>query len=266
MRLRSYLSGRLRPLSRAGIAMLLVATVIVAGPRQVSAVAPDEKYVSIVYEDFLLRVPTTAEVSAGVTYLGSNSRTSFVSSILNSSEFRSLWVTGASLYYIDGVDSQFGTILANLGASGNWAASEVAILAGATYFANAGSTNSGFLNSIYLDVLLRAPDPSGYSYWLNRLTLGTSTRAQVASTMIRSSESAAKRVNGAPGATSCPTVRLEDPGSLAAGSYCIVLDRLADPSGATYWSGQLAGSGQLPQLWSSLAGSNEYFNKAQTRP
>jgi hypothetical protein len=40
---------------------------------------------------------------------------------------------------------------------------------------------------------------------------------------------------------------------------------MADSGGATYWSGVLAGTDQLPSLWASLAGSTEYFTNAQVR-
>ncbi len=142
-------------------------------------------------------------------------------------------------------------------------AGEVSVLAGSPYFALHGSNNSDYVEGLFHDVLLRPSDPSGLSFWVGRLNAATWTRAAVATAFIRTTEAANRRVSGTVGATSCAATELTDEDALPSGSYCLVLDRLADPSGATYWSGQLAGSAQLPAVWASLVGSSEYFNHAQ---
>lgn len=47
-------------------------------------------------------------------------------------------------------------------------------LGSAEFFAKAGSTNQGFLNALYADVLGRPPDTSGNTSWLNALASGVS--------------------------------------------------------------------------------------------
>jgi hypothetical protein len=55
------------------------------------------------------------------------------------------------------------------------------------YFTKAGSTNEGFVNAAYADVLGRAPDAAGRAYWIHKLDTGTS-RSTVANTYLGSTE------------------------------------------------------------------------------
>jgi hypothetical protein len=188
-----------------------------------------------------------------------------VSSILNDSEFQALWVYGVGEYYLGGQDPSAATILSNLQSTDDFVASEVAHLAGSTYFSNHGSTNTGYVTALYQDVLLRNGSPGDISYWAGQITSAVRTRSWVANYFIRTSESATRRVAGVSGLATCPTIFLQDADSLAAGSYCIVLDRLPNGPDTTFWAGQLAASDQLPSLWASLAGSTEYYNTAILR-
>lgn len=230
------------------------------------ALTPNENFTKRVYADFLFRDPTADEYTWWNAYLVSGTRLGMVTSILQDDEFQVFWVAGVNssyLGYFDSTDPSIDTQISALASSNNYLATEVAVVTGAAYWANAGSTNTGYVTELFRDVLLREPDTSGLNYWVNRLNNGTSTKADVATTMIRSNEGATRRVKGLPSQTSCLFTTLEDPAAVTAGSYCIVLDRMSDPTGATYWIGQLTGSSQLPTFWANLAASNEYFNGAQ---
>ncbi|HEV7720713.1 MAG TPA: DUF4214 domain-containing protein [Iamia sp.] len=253
--------------ARAAFASALLAGVaVLAMPAPpAGALTNNEKFTTAVYDDFLLREPTASELTWWSAYLQSGTRGSMLTSILNDTEFENLWVLGASLYYLGTTDSTFGTVVSNLNTSGNFVASEVALIAGTTYFDDNGGTNESFVEAVYLHTLLRPALSSDVTYWAGRLNAATATRPFVAASILRSSESATARVAGTPGQNPCLATSLESQGSLAAGSYCIVLDRLADSGGLTYWSQQLTGSGQLPTLWISLASSAEYYTNAQTR-
>lgn len=249
------------------IALVLLMICLVTGleARPAAALTNNEKFVWAVHADFLLRAPNADEVTWWNAYLSGNSRTAMVTSLLHSSEFANLWAVGASLYYLDEIDPDTFNIADTLESSDDFVASEVTLIAGATYYANSGGTNTSFVEALYLDVLQRPVTAPILSYWVGRLNNGTSTRSSVASYAIKSNESARRRVGGTEGMISCPTTALEDASSLTAGSYCIVLDRVADSGGLSYWADRLSASDQLPTLWASLAGSTEYYNKALTK-
>lgn len=246
------------------LALLAGQCLLLATPA--AAETPDEKFVSTVYAEFLLRYPQPEELADGVDYIDNGgTRAALVANLLDGDEFKNLWVLGASLYYLGAIDAQVPTITNNLIANDNFVASEVALLAGTSYYTNNGGTNTLFVEALYKDTLLRPVDAPALSYWVGRLNAGTASRSYVANYVVRSTESATARVGGAGGITTCPTTELTDAESLAAGSYCIILDRMADSAGLAYWSNRLAQTDQLPALWASMTGSTEYFNLAQIK-
>lgn len=255
-----------RFLKRLAVVAALVASSVAGLAQPSAALTANEKFVIAFYDDFLLRGPSGDEMNWWTTYLASGSRSAMATSLLNSDEFKGLWIMGVRSRYLDYVDAEnpaFASDFSALQSSGDFVASEVAVLASAEYFSLHGSTNSDFVAALYEDVFLRAADPSGLAFWTARLDNATWTRSQVALAQIRTTEAANRRVDGTASATACASTTLLDEDSLASGSFCIVLDRLADPSGYSYWSGQLAGSAQLPALWVGLSSSTEHFNQAQ---
>lgn len=52
----------------------------------------------------------------------------------------------------------------------------------------ANPSNESFVTSLYNNVLHRAPDPSGYAYWVNVLNTNAATRAEVLASMSESAE------------------------------------------------------------------------------
>ena len=258
--------GLLRTLAKAVLAGTIAVAGLGLGAVPASALTPNEKFVVKFYEDFLQRGPSNDEMTWWTTFLASENRASMTASLFDGAEFENLWVLGTRYYYLGDVeveDASFGSDLSALASSGNFVASEVSVLASAPYFDLHDATNNGYVEGIYNDVLQRPSDPSGLSYWVGRLNTGTATRAAVATHFIRTNESANRRVGGATGATSCASTELVNEDALPAGSFCIVLDRMVDPSGYAYWGARMAGSGQYPDLWSSLASSDEYFTNAQ---
>lgn len=229
-------------------------------------VASTSSFVRKAYEDFLLRAPSPDEAAWWGAYLGGGgTRAAVIESLLKGDEFQEMWVLGSALRYLDDVyadDPHLASWLSSLTSSGDYLGVEVSVLASEQYFREAGGTTAGFLDHLFRDVLDRAPDASGLSYWTSKLASGTS-RASVARSLLRSDESAALQVRGHAGATSCLATSLEDLGSVLGGSYCLILDRPADPSGATYWTSYMTSSGnQLIALWISLASSSEYYNRS----
>ena len=253
-------------LARAVAATAILIAGLAGFGQPASALSPNEKFVVAFFEDFMVRGPSSDEMTLWTTYLGSNTHQSMATALLEGDEFAQLWAIGTRYYYLHDVeveDPSFSSDVSALRSSGDFVATEISVLANTPYFALHASNNNDYVEALYSDVLLRPSDSSGLSYWVGRLNAGTSTRAQVANAFIRTNESANRRVAGTSGATSCAATELTNEDSLPSGSYCIVLGRIADSSGYSYWSGQLAGSSQLPDLWASLAGSTEYFNHAQ---
>lgn len=258
--------GARRSAGRAFVVALTFVGALVVGTPAANATAASEKYVTKLYEDLLLRPPTTNEKIWGAAVLdGGTSRSAYIGQLLANSSFRTAWVDGVYYQYIgtDPTSTQLSTALADLNATNDYLDTELDLLASSTYFTFVGSTNEAFVEGLFADTLFREVDPSGWTYWSGQLNSGSKTRRQVAASVIRSSEGAGVRVRGEGGQTDCAATVLDAPDALRAGSYCLILDRMADPSGATYWTGQLTGSGQLPALWTSLASSNEYYNHSQ---
>lgn len=107
------------------------------------------------------------------------------------------------------------------------------------YYVRSGSTDAGFVDRLYTDLLGRPADPGGQRFWLAELARGRS-RASVAAGLYESSESRRSRVHAV---------------------YDAVLDRAPDPTGAAHWSGRVREVGDVV-LASSLASSPEFFRRA----
>lgn len=226
----------------------------------VQALTANEKFVTQVYQDFLLRDPSSAELAWGAAALGSQTRSAYVGSVLYAAPFRELWINYSYTRYGGRLptSTEMSTASSALQTSGDYLAVELDLLASTDYFNRADATNGGYVDALYENLLWREADASSYDFWVNELDTAARTRRQVASWIIRSTESAGIRVAGIPGEAACLTIILGQVDDLSSESYCLILDRMADSSGATYWAGQLAATAQLPSLWISLASSTEY--------
>ena len=231
-----------------------------------SALTANQKFASRVVLDFLNREMDPDELADVESRLSSGTitRAQFVAEVIGSDEFDTQWATAIYGNYLNRLPSETEFAQAtDLSHNGNNVTSEINVLQTTEYFNLAGSTNTGYVQRLYSDLLFRAADSSGLNYWVGKLNAGTSTRGQVASALIRGSEGSRKRVGGAGVGVACSATSLNQPDSLSAGSYCLVRDRAVDASGLTHWSAILQGSGELPPLWISLASSTEYYNHSQ---
>lgn len=128
-------------------------------------------------------------------------------------------------------DGRYDRLLADLGSSPE-------------FWAQAGSTNTGFVTRVYERLLGRAPDTSGAQYWAGRLAAGTSRRDLVVS-----------------------LANLDEPlGRLVTASYVEILGRppltgeRAD--GITF----LRATGDRSRLYAELIGRPEFATRAQDFP
>lgn len=247
------------------LAVVFASIGVVVRPPVVSATTQHQKFVVSAYYDLLQRAPSAGELALYEAYLdGGGSRQNVASSIVSGDEFRTLWFYYIRQLYLDGFefdDPSNGPLLGSLLSSGDFVAVETATLSSASYFLQSGGTNVGYVTALYRDVL--DSTPTALAYWETALNNGTYTRSQLANFFVRSAQSSAIRVSGTPGAVNCAAFNFGDDDARWAGSYCLILDRMADSGGASYWTAQLGASGQLPAMWASIMGSNEYFTLSQ---
>jgi N-acetylmuramoyl-L-alanine amidase/Domain of unknown function (DUF4214) len=207
--------------------------------------SPATAFVKASYQDFLGRAPGQPEIDAQVLSLvtGKLSRASYLSSLANSDEWLSSIVTK---FYQDSLGRSpdpvglAGWISALR--SGQRTPAEVASMfyASDEYYAKVGGTN-GLVNSLYTKLLNRSADPLGFAYWVG--AVGSQGRTWVAFQFYQSTESRQVRVSNL---------------------YQALLQRGTDPIGLAGWTDRILTTGDIT-LAVNIAGSDEYWSKAQTR-
>ncbi len=110
----------------------------------------------------------------------------------------------------------------------------------AEYFRRAGSTNRGYVERLYDDLLGRTADAEGRDFWVRLLDRGQISRVGAADEFYASIESRTDRV---------------------VGLFETVLGRFPDPGGRDYWVGQLRTLGDV-RLAAWLAASAEFFSRS----
>jgi Tol biopolymer transport system component len=153
-------------------------------------------YVKAAFSDLLTR---PADANGLVYWVERLWRTSdeaaFAQSMTTSTEYRRVQVRAAYLQYLERAADPSGESywITKLGSGTSIESMEAQLLGSAEAYRKAGSTNAGFVSYAFDKVLSRKPDASGAAYWEAKLDAGT-TRTSMASSLIRSSESARKRV------------------------------------------------------------------------
>jgi hypothetical protein len=207
--------------------------------------SPAMAFVKASYQDFLGRAPGQPEIDAQVLSLvtGRLSRASYLSSLANSDE----WLTSiVTKFYQDTLGRSpdpvglAGWITALR--TGQHTPAEVASMfyASDEYYAKVGGTN-GLVNSLYTKLLNRSADPLGFAYWVG--AVGSQGRTWVAYQFYQSTESRQVRVSNL---------------------YQALLQRGPDPIGLAGWTDRVLTTGDIT-LAVNIAGSDEYWSKAQTR-
>ena len=117
---------------------------------------------------------------------------------------------------------------------------------------NALAYNAGieaFVNSLYADCLGRNADPTGFNDWCNKLATGQITGKQAAYGFFFSPEFQAK-------------ANAWSDTELINAYYKVFLNRGSDPSGASYWAQQIAGTtNDISILFTGFADSTEFASK-----
>jgi hypothetical protein len=162
--------------------------------------------------------------------------------ILASDEYRSRVVAGYYTTYL-GRTASAADIAFWAAALRNGAAAEqvlAGIVASAGYVANAGGTDTAWLDRLYGDLLGREVDAGGRAFFLNALAQGTRTRLQVAAEFLDSPEYEAR---------------------LVVALYRDYLRRQASAADIEFWAQALGQGGTEDQVRTAFLTSSEYFQQ-----
>lgn len=237
---RAELDSVVRRIADAGHTALAGARPAGAAPREPGPPA-SERYLAAVFGTLLEREPSAGEIATWRPAVEHGDLSSVTRAVSSSDEWAAVNV--AALYRSAlrrepdpaGKDLWVGRI--RRGATLQQAAA--ALYGSGEYYATAGSSPEGFVDSLYRDLLGRPADPGGLVTWTRRLAAGTS-RDSVAAALYGSGEARSRRV---------------------AERYDAVLERPADPGGEQFWTGRLR-SGDDSSLVAALGSSGEFFRKA----
>lgn len=172
-----------------GLFQFSLVTIVFLIPGLTSAsTVTDTNFIDELYEDVLQRPPTPLDVTDGLLLLTSISHQQLASSVLGSNEYQTGLVNSYIVSYLgrsaSPSDIAFG--LGVLGSSNDQTLQET-ILGSAEFFSDHGSTDTGFVQGLFLTLLGRTPTLSEESGFVLQLG-GGFTRAQVAGELLGSSE------------------------------------------------------------------------------
>ena len=205
---------------------------------------PNNSFAHRVTRDLVFRFPSfdTRTLIATQLEAGTKTRAQVVNELMDTDEYRALDVDrvfvkylrraadpGGKAYWVNSIDN--GKALWRFRAQ---------LFGSPEYFTKAGGTNAKYVEAAYTDVLGRGPDPSGRTFWTNKLDNGAD-RGSVALQFINSPE--ARR-------------RLVDE------QFLRFLDRLPTTGEQTTWTATVASSttGEQ-QLIAFLTASSAYFTR-----
>jgi hypothetical protein len=257
------MSSRVLSSVRLAVASLvLVCCGVALGGAPAGALTQNERWVTRVYTEFLGRAPNSSELAWQVAVLGNGtSRPTVASNIMDSTEGRTRYVhmTYQLALGRNATSSEVTAGLNNL-STGDSYTLERGVLASTAFFNLAGGTNEAFVQELYDVLQRRAGDEAGVAYWTGELDSAAKTRTSVAGSFIRSAETSSVRVGGRFPTEPCLVTDIARLSDLYLGSYCLILDRIADATGLAYWKTHLQGTGNLLAVWRSMAASAEYYD------
>jgi uncharacterized delta-60 repeat protein len=202
----------------------------------------NQRFVSQVYLDLLQRPADPAGLAGWSGLLDSGQETSqqVARGIESSQEYHNLVVNELYGKYLQRAADPTGLAAwsAFLAGGGTIDQLRAMLLGSAEYFADSGSTNSGFVAAVYRDALARPPDSGGAQFWQGALSSGASPLA-VASAIIDSPEAITDEVTAL---------------------YFWLLHRAPDPSGLQSFSQVLEQGVPADFVVAAIVGSSEYLS------
>jgi uncharacterized delta-60 repeat protein len=202
----------------------------------------NQRFVSQVYLDLLQRPADPAGLAGWSALLNSGQQTSqqVALGIESSQEYHNLVVNNLYGEYLQRSADPVGLSAwsAFLAGGGTIDQLRAMLLGSAEYFADSGSTNSGFVAAAYRDVLARPPDSGGAQFWQGALSSGASPLA-VAGALIDSREAITDELTTL---------------------YFWLLHRAPDASGLQSFSQALEQGVPVDSVVAAIVGSSEYMS------
>jgi hypothetical protein len=210
---------------------------------QCSSYTGTDAFLCAAYENLLGRAPDAAGLEFWDTELADGvSRTTVAYDIATSPEARDILVTSFYESFLNREPDSNGLSywVGQLNGGSTDESVIAAIVGSPEFYSASGGTADGFLTASYEDLLGRAPDSAGLTYWEGQLSSGASPTSVIA------------------GILSSTEYRTE----FVEGLYNDLLGRAPDAAGLSYWVGQLASGVTDESVISSIIGSAEYYTEA----
>lgn len=214
-----------------------------AGVTSFAEVASFSSYINQAFEDVLGRPADDAALAYWSGQLaGGLSRAAFANTLTHSGEYYQRFVAATYSKYLgrspDAGGLAFWASQMQQGLSD--ATLEADLIGSAEYFARAGGTDRAWVDALYHDVLGRAADQQGESYWIAQLQSGVS-RTTAAYRLLTSAEHEAQIITA---------------------DYQHYLGRLPAASEVNYWIGQFESGATNEDLIAGFIASDEYVARA----
>jgi hypothetical protein len=208
-----------------------------------NAVTPDAitAFLNRVYRDLFNRAPDPTGLAGWTTALQNGTpRIAVANAMTSSTEYRSALISQSYQTYLGRLPDPAG--LANwlnfLGVGNTIGQMESGFVASDEYYAQAGSTDSGWVAKLYHDVLGRQAGSSEIAYWVGQLNGGAS-RTQVSMGFLLSTEHLSAVIDG---------------------YYLHFLGRNLDPTGQQTWVSAIQAGGRLEEVIGGIIASAEYYS------
>jgi len=235
----------------AGLRVGTAATTAVraASPAATSVPTPEtavHRFIRHAYADVLNRAPDPAHYSAWTVRLaGGTSRTVVANALTGSNENLTPVVRAAYRRYLGREADPAGLAgwVTALKLGSTTFTVETGLVASREYYAQAGSTQAGWVRRVYLDVLGRTATTSEVTYWVQHLANGTS-RAHIAMTRLLSTAHLTTVVDG---------------------YYRRFLGRRVEPGGGQTFVSLLQAGKQDEAVVGTIIASAEYWARGEAR-
>ena len=206
-----------------------------------TVVDPNALYVTAVYQDVLGRAADSGGLAYWTQLLDSGAAVSSVAqAIAHSAEYYGNFVIKPAYLQLLGRTADDAGVSFWVQKMQNGLTDQnlqAGFVASPEFYANAGGTNTAWIDAIYKLLLGRTADSAGEQYWNGQINSGA-TLLQVA-----------QRIAGSP----------ENNTQLINADYQHYLGRAADPGGLTFWLGQFAAGKTNEDVIAGFTGSDEYY-------
>jgi hypothetical protein len=217
-----------------------------ARPAAPTGTAPSEteNFVSYVYRSALFREPDEGGFAYWTDLVERNGATPFVSAVVQSQEWREIWVSGFYQNWLGRVADESGLAhWTSYMAERRFDDFETELASSDEAYGASGGTDVDYIDQLYDSALFRAPTDVEAQAAAAELEAGR--RTDLAYSLLHVDESLATRVEIV---------------------FELALHRTPDPDGATFWLGYYRSTGRMQLLLGHLLLSPEAWTVAQSNP